>query len=203
MEKQKWPVLQGSYTVVNPNASISVLTLFSDIKLDLNEVALYGRALTENLGIERVVTNLIANPNIRFLIVCGEEVTGHFTGQSIVSLSRFGLDENKRIINSKGAIPFLENLPQEAVNRFREQVQVIDLTGTQNKDTIIKEIKRCALENQGYFGEPFFVTKKEKEKKINLNLGENIAVIDAENKIVFDPETGVIGEKSSEANQTA
>ncbi|MCK4884317.1 MAG: tetrahydromethanopterin S-methyltransferase subunit A [Candidatus Diapherotrites archaeon] len=198
MTIKDWPVLPGSYTVVNPTASISVLTLFSDINFDLKEVALYGRVLTENLGIERVVTNLIANPNIRFLIVCGEEITGHFTGQSIVSLKKFGIDENKRIINSKGAIPFLENLPKEAIDRFREQIQVINLVGIKDTEKIKKEIKQYALENPGSFGEPFLVNDKKKERKINFNLGENLAVIDAENEIVFDPETGVIGEKNTQ-----
>ncbi len=42
-----------------------------------------GPLHTENLGIEKVIANVVSNPNIRFLVVCGAEVQGHITGQSI------------------------------------------------------------------------------------------------------------------------
>jgi len=38
---------------------------------------------TENLGIERLITNILANPEIRFLILCGEDTqkaVGHLLG---------------------------------------------------------------------------------------------------------------------------
>jgi tetrahydromethanopterin S-methyltransferase subunit A len=34
-------------------------------------VALVGTLQTENLGIERVIGNVLANPHIRLLLVCG------------------------------------------------------------------------------------------------------------------------------------
>jgi tetrahydromethanopterin S-methyltransferase subunit A len=38
------------------------------------ELAITGTLQTENLGIERLIPNVLANPNIRFLVVCGAEV---------------------------------------------------------------------------------------------------------------------------------
>src|SRR6266545_1998880 len=38
------------------------------------DVAINERPTTENLGIERLVANTIANPHLRFVIVCGPEV---------------------------------------------------------------------------------------------------------------------------------
>jgi tetrahydromethanopterin S-methyltransferase subunit A len=51
---------------------------------------------TENLGIERVIRNVLANRSIRFLVLCGEDTQqaiGHLPGQSLASLFRGGLDE--------------------------------------------------------------------------------------------------------------
>ena len=34
------------------------------------EIAIVGTLHTENLGIERLIHNILANPNLRFVIVC-------------------------------------------------------------------------------------------------------------------------------------
>ena len=44
--------------------------------------ALCGPCKTENLGLEKVIANVIANPNIRFMLFCGTEVKGHLSGQT-------------------------------------------------------------------------------------------------------------------------
>ena len=48
-------------------------------------LAIVGTMHTENLGIERVIKNVLANPHIRFLLLCGEDTqqaVGHLPGQS-------------------------------------------------------------------------------------------------------------------------
>jgi tetrahydromethanopterin S-methyltransferase subunit A len=41
--------------------------------------ALSGTIQTENIGFEKVVCNIVANPNIRYMIVGGPESEGHLT----------------------------------------------------------------------------------------------------------------------------
>ncbi len=41
---------------------------------------------TENLGLEKVIANIISNPNIRFILLCGTEVKGHLSGQTLAAL---------------------------------------------------------------------------------------------------------------------
>lgn len=36
-------------------------------------LAIAGRCETENIGIEKVILNLLANPRIRWLVICGED----------------------------------------------------------------------------------------------------------------------------------
>jgi tetrahydromethanopterin S-methyltransferase subunit A len=55
--------------------------------------ALSGTIQTENIGFEKVVCNVVANPNIRYMIVGGPESEGHLTGEALKALIRNGVDE--------------------------------------------------------------------------------------------------------------
>ncbi|MBU4462639.1 MAG: hypothetical protein KKB05_01685, partial [Proteobacteria bacterium] len=68
--------------------------------------ALSGTLQTENIGIEKIICNIVANPNIRYLIVCGEDVEGHNTGTAIKALVDNGIDERRTIIGSQAKTPY-------------------------------------------------------------------------------------------------
>ena len=78
-----WPVITGDYIVGDPESPVAVATLASHIEAELSGAAIAGPCKTENLGIEKVVANVISNPNIRFFILAGAEVQGHITGQQV------------------------------------------------------------------------------------------------------------------------
>ena len=91
-----WPVINGDYIVGDPQSCVAGATLASTLKRSWwmpEHIA--GPCKTENLGIEKMVANLISNPNIRFLLLCGSEVQGHITGQSIEALHASGVDQKK------------------------------------------------------------------------------------------------------------
>lgn len=115
--------------------------------------ALSGTLQTENIGIEKIICNIAANPNIRYLIVCGHEVEGHNTGTAIKALMENGIDERRTIIGSQAKTPYLFNIPLEAISRFREQLSLIDLTGETDPEVIIKGVWSCYQENPTPFKE--------------------------------------------------
>ena len=115
--------------------------------------ALSGTLQTENIGIEKIVCNIVANPNIRYLIVCGNEVEGHNTGTAIKALMENGIDERRTIIGSQAMTPYLFNIPLEAIFRFREQLTLIDLIGEIDPEVIMKGIWSCYQENPTPFKE--------------------------------------------------
>jgi len=47
--------------------------------------ALSGMLQTENVGIEKIICNIAANPNIRYIVLCGREALGHLPGESLLS----------------------------------------------------------------------------------------------------------------------
>ena len=121
------------------------------------EVAIVGTLHTENLGIERMVSNVIANPHIRFVVVCGadsRQAIGHLPGQSLVALAESGMDARQRIIGAKGKRPILRNLGSAAVEHFRRTREVIDLVGVSDLEAILSSVRDCASRDPG-MAEPF------------------------------------------------
>jgi len=62
-------------------------------------LSIVGSLHTENLGIEHLIRNTLANPHIRYLIICGEDTRkaiGHSPGQSLVALREHGVTDEKR-----------------------------------------------------------------------------------------------------------
>jgi tetrahydromethanopterin S-methyltransferase subunit A len=108
--------------------------------------AISGTVQTENIGFEKIVCNIIANPNIRYLILGGPESEGHLTGQAMKALIQNGVDEKKRIIGTEAPHPFLFNLPMEFIERFREQLQIVDLQFQGDPDLIRKAVWSCYQE---------------------------------------------------------
>jgi len=153
-----WPPVRGDYHVCDPMARVAVVTLASPITVQ--RAAIFGQCKTENLGVEKIVANVISNCNIRFLILCGLESRGHMPGNTILALHRNGIDGQGRIIGSDGAIPFIQNLPVEAIRRFQDQVELIDRIGLVDALQIEELIARYSQISEPYPAEPFQVVKR-------------------------------------------
>ena len=108
--------------------------------------ALSGTLQTENIGLEKIVCNIVANPNIRYLIVGGPESEGHSTGEALKALLQHGVDDKKRIIGTDAPHPFLFNLSREMIDRFRTQLSLIDLQFEGDPDLMRKAVWSCYQE---------------------------------------------------------
>jgi tetrahydromethanopterin S-methyltransferase subunit A len=108
--------------------------------------ALSGTVQTENIGFEKIVCNIVANPNIRYLIIGGPESWGHSTGEALKALIHQGVDEKKRIIGTNAPHPFLFNLSMKMIERFRKQLSVIDLQFEGDPNLIRKAVWSCYQE---------------------------------------------------------
>lgn len=131
--------------------------------------ALSGTLQTANIGIEKIICNIVANPNIRYLILGGPESEGHKTGDAIRALLKNGVDEKKNIIGTAGLTAVLHNVPAEFIRRFREQLTLVDCQ-FQDESVIRKAVWSCfqetpvefqgqSLFDPGAFPEPPFSGK--------------------------------------------
>lgn len=165
--REGWPPLPGSYHVLRYHAPVAVCTLTDEsltkkvVQAAGAEIAIVGTMQTENLGIERLMQNTLANPNLRFVVLCGadsRQAIGHLPGQSLMALSRSGVDERMRIIGAPSKRPVLHNVSCEAVEHFRRTVEVVDLIGETSVSQILDATKSCAARNPGP-AEPFAGTR--------------------------------------------
>ena len=164
---QKYYPWGGEFTECNPESNVAVVLLNIDYQPP-ETVALYGPLKTENIGIEKIVANTISNPHIRYLIICGEEIRGHRSGASLIALNKNGIDKNHRIIDAPGAIPYIENIDEKAIKRFRQQISAINLIGIKEKKEIDKKIQEHLKKDTKKFAEPYIAIKI-KTKKVALN----------------------------------
>jgi tetrahydromethanopterin S-methyltransferase subunit A len=131
----------------NPKSSISICTLSSISLLKniansdlMKEINLVGRLFSENKGIDSIIRYVNSNQNIKILIVCGKEVSGHKSGNTLFDLYNNGINNDGRIINSSSPDPTL-TVTQNEVEKFRHKIKLINKIGITNLKEITKLVK--------------------------------------------------------------
>ncbi len=149
----RWPPIVGEYLVLNPQAPVAVSTLGSaSLAGELASrkpagLAIVGKTETENIGVDKIVKNIVANPSIRYLVVAGPETQGHQSGRTLMALAANGVNAEGQVLGSPGKRPVLRNVTAEEIATFRQQVQLIDLIGCEDPAVIcarVEELSRGA-----------------------------------------------------------
>jgi len=123
-----WPVLyEKILRVGNPEHYVGIATLWSERDLLKDILAPQDYCVIGNLysaaGINHIIRNTFANPAIRYLVLWGMDMSG--SGNALMNFIKNGVDKNRQIVGSRGEIE--KEIPMEAVNKFRESVEVVDL----------------------------------------------------------------------------
>src|ERR1700680_367027 len=144
-----WPPHPGDYVLGNPEGSVAICTLSNrDLPARLiaagePAVAIAGRCDTENIGMEKIVLNLLANPRIRWLVICGAEAKGHRAGQALLRLKERGVNADMRVLESASWRPILKNLTLLDVAQFRQQIEEVNLFGVTELEDILAAVRDC------------------------------------------------------------
>lgn len=151
-KEEIWPPVAGEYFVfcegltcpvaVSTLASIDLAGTLADIKPE--GLCIVGKTKTENIGIDKVIKNIITNSTIRFLIVAGQDPQGHHSGKTLLALSEKGVNGDMKVIDAPGRRPILKNVSLSEVQSFRRQVQVVDMIGCQDTKMIIDKINELS-----------------------------------------------------------
>ena len=145
-----WPPHPGDYILGNPEGTVAICTLSNrDLPVRLiaageQAVAIAGRCDTENIGVEKVVLNLLANPRIRWLVICGTEAKGHRAGDAFLRLKERGVDVDMRVLESASWRPILKNLTLLDVAQFRQQIEEVNLIGVADIEGILAAVRDCS-----------------------------------------------------------
>lgn len=159
-----YPPQEGRYLRGNDYSpvAVAVILLYDQEKIppDIENLvrvglesgaALSGTVQTENVGIEKLICNIVANPNIRYLVIFGPESPGHQTGDALLRLVENGVDEHRRIIDAQARTSYLFNLPVEYIARFRQQVRIINLVDEGDPELLRRAVWSCFQEDPTSF----------------------------------------------------
>ncbi len=142
-----WPPSPGRFVIGDQTSAVAVCTLSSTALIDQispKRAAIIGRIYTPNLGVEKMIRNVVSNPRLRYLILCGKESPVFKVGEALLMLAANGLDEQGQIIGAIGSMAELTNLPREAVETFRRQIELIDRIGEMRPSAINQLIEELA-----------------------------------------------------------
>jgi len=149
MDSKPWPIyFKDSLIIGDKNANVAIATLwtpkklFSD-KLDKSKYCVVGQLYTKR-GVNFLLRNVLANPVIDTIVICGQDLM-----ESAIALQ--GLVENgvEKLKDGKLKIIDVESgyiddqISFEAIEMFRENVKIVNLTG------VVKfgEVEKAVLEN--------------------------------------------------------
>ena len=134
--KHELYVGNGSRIAICTISSIRLLTeILNDTKL-MNELAIVGRLLSENKGIDEIINYCILNKQLEHLLICGRDSRGHSAGESLIALYKNGITKQGIIMNSKSPRPQLHSSYQE-VEIFRNRITIHNLI----KETDLNNIR--------------------------------------------------------------
>ncbi len=152
INKNRWPFVAGDYfafcegtgcpVAVSTLASVELANKLAKIKPE--GLCIVGKTETENIGVEKVVRNIITNPTIKYLLLVGKDPEGHWSGRTIISLWKNGVDDDMKVKGSPGKRPVLKNLTVKDIEAFRKQVLVVDMIGEERIDRIVDKIKELS-----------------------------------------------------------
>ena len=119
----------------NPKSQIAICTLSSMKLLKkisnsslMLEIALVGRLLSENKGIDSLIKHVISKKNIKTILICGKDTIGHRSGHSLLMLHENGIDSNGMIIGSFSPDPVL-TITRSEIQTFQKQITIINKIG--------------------------------------------------------------------------
>jgi len=147
-----WPIyFSDSLIKGNPESEIAITTLWTPAKLIADKIdpklfSAIGQLYSKE-GINFILRNILANPKIRYLIVCGTELSG--SGKALADFFAKGVDKENNIIGNDFAAIHKE-IPLDALELVRKNVRCENLIGVTDPEKIIEKIK-----NYKPVGKPF------------------------------------------------
>ena len=157
-----WPTLYHDILKVNdPTNHVGICTLWTEREVVEKILRDLPYNLIGNLysaqGINAIIRNVFANPNIRTIVIWGSEMS--LSGHSLLSFMKNGIDENRKIIKGRGEIEV--EIPDEAVALFRKEIEVIDMRGRKMPELIAKVKELSVVKKEPFLAKPREFAKSE------------------------------------------
>lgn len=150
-----WPIyFKDTLVVGNLESEIGIATLWTPRQLfvdtlDPQSYCVIGQLYSKE-GINYIIRNILAYPQVRYLIVCGAELSG--SGANIVSFFEKGITDDYQVVGEQNA-PIHKEITREGLEAIRANVRVEKLIGEVTPDVIKAKIANYEASRRGLFRE--------------------------------------------------
>lgn len=135
----EWPIYKKSLLILgNSDSNIAICTLWSQREriakeIDHNSFSVVGNLYSGERGMDFLIRNLLSNPKIGYLVVCGSDRSG--SGQALVDFFNNGFTKGKdeqgdcwlAKSTKKGRVDI--EIPSDVLEDLRKGVKIFDLRG--------------------------------------------------------------------------
>lgn len=141
--KKTWPIyFKDKLILGNPRSQVGIITLWTPVNhlvdsIDKNLYLVAGQLYSRD-GINFILRNILANPRLELLILCGAERSG--SGQALINFIEKGIDQEYNIIGTENC-QIHQEIPQTAIELFRKKVKVVKLLDNDNPQKIVSKIQ--------------------------------------------------------------
>lgn len=147
MDLSSWPILyKDILRVKDKTHHLGVCTLWTERDVAEKALANVDYNVIGNLysgqGINSIIRNVMANPNIRTIVIWGSEMS--LSGHSLLKFVSEGVDERRKIVGGRGEIEV--EIPKRVINKFRKSVRVIDMRGRSEKE-FVRQMEKLSKED--------------------------------------------------------
>lgn len=152
---QDWPILYHDILrVKNAKHHVGICSLWTErdvVKkiLQDEEYNVIGN-LYSSQGINAMMRNIYANPNITTIVIWGSEMS--LSGHSLLMLKEHGIGEERKIIKGRGEIE--KEISKEAIEKFREKIEIVDMRGKKAAELKEKIKELAEKEKEPFLKEP-------------------------------------------------
>jgi len=160
-----WPIYyKEKLHIANPTSNVGIVTLWTPMQailpnLDQNEFNIGGQ-LYSKVGVNYIIRNILANPVIDTLIVCGANRSG--SADALINFIEKGVDKENAVIGvDKANID--KEIDKESLELFRKKVKVVKLLDNSSHSKVSEELKKVSKKNSKSWSEA--KTFPEPEKK--------------------------------------
>jgi len=131
-----WPIcFNSALDLGNLDSCVAICTLWTQKEEILKDIPkdnfIVAGQLYSIQGINHLIRNTLANPKIRYLVVCGNDLSG--SGKALLNIIKTGKADG-----------FVHEIEERFIKIFCNNIILIDLGGENNSIKILNEIKKLA-----------------------------------------------------------
>lgn len=155
-ETSSWPIyFKDKLHIANLQSNVGLVTLWTPMQVLLprlnQESFCIGGQLYSKRGINFIIRNILANPTIDTILICGANLSG--SAEALMNLIDKGVDSENNVLDVDKA-PVDKEIDLDALETFRKNVRYVNLIGNSSFAEIQSEIDKVSKKSSKVWANP-------------------------------------------------